>query len=70
MVALHRRPTPLCDDPHAFSKLLHELFSKRRKQLGAILGRKTPLPDGVEPTMRPEVLTLGQLCELAALRRV
>lgn len=69
VVALHRRRAPLCDDPHAFSKLLHEVFSKRRKQLGAILGRNTPLPEGVEPTMRPEVLTLAQLCELAALRR-
>ncbi|MFI4860004.1 MAG: ribosomal RNA small subunit methyltransferase A [Phycisphaerales bacterium JB063] len=65
VVVLHRRPTPLCDDPHAFSKLLHTLFSKRRKQLGAILGRDTPLPEGVEPTMRPEVLTLTQLAELA-----
>lgn len=70
VVALHRRDTPVCADPHAFSKLLHELFSKRRKQLGAILGRETPLPDGVEPAMRPEVLTLDQLCELADLRRV
>jgi len=70
VVALHRRATPVCADPHAFSKLLHELFSKRRKQLGAILGRETPLPEGVEPTMRPEVLTLEQLCELAVLRRV
>ncbi|XAM00783.1 rRNA adenine dimethyltransferase family protein [Phycisphaeraceae bacterium D3-23] len=65
VVALHRRPTPVCDDPHVFSKLLHTLFSKRRKQLGAILGRNSPLPQGVEPTMRPEVLTLDQLCELA-----
>ena len=68
VVALHRRPTPVCEDPHAFSKLLHTLFSKRRKQLGAILGRETPLPEGVEPTMRPEVLTLDQLCALAVLR--
>jgi 16S rRNA (adenine1518-N6/adenine1519-N6)-dimethyltransferase len=70
VVALHRRAAPLCDDPHAFSALLHTLFSKRRKQLGAILGRDAELPAGVEPTMRPEVLSLAQLCELAGLRRV
>ena len=71
VVALHRRPEPVCDDPHAFSKLLHTLFSKRRKQLGAILGRgpEVLLPDGVEPTMRPEMLTLEQLCELSVLQR-
>ncbi len=70
VVALHRRAAPLCDDPHAFSAMLHTLFSKRRKQLGAILGRDAELPAGVEPTMRPEVLSLDQLCELAGLRRV
>jgi len=65
VVAMHRRAQPKCDDAHKLGELLHKLFSKRRKQLGAILGRDTELPAGVEITMRPEQLTVEQLCELA-----
>ena len=65
VVAMHRRAEPLCEDARALGDLLHQLFSKRRKQLGSILGRNAVLPAGVEPTMRPEQLTAEQLCELA-----
>jgi 16S rRNA (adenine1518-N6/adenine1519-N6)-dimethyltransferase len=65
VVALHRRATPMCADAKALGALLHTLFSKRRKQLGSILGRDAILPEGVEPNMRPERLTVEQLCELA-----
>ena len=65
VVAMHRRPEPMCDDARALGDLLHKLFSKRRKQLGSILGRDAVLPEGVEPTMRPEALTVEQLCEIA-----
>lgn len=65
VVAMHRRAESLCDDARGLGDLLHRLFSKRRKQLGSILGRDAALPVGVEPTMRPEQLTVQQLCELA-----
>ena len=65
VVAVHRRDQPLCEDARALGDLLHKLFSKRRKQLGSILGRDAMLPVGVEPTMRPERLRVEQLCELA-----
>ena len=65
VVAMHRRDEPLCEDPRALGGLLHQRFSKRRKQLGSILGRDTALPEGVEATMRPEQLTVDQLCEIA-----
>jgi len=70
VVALRRRATPICADPKAFSALLHELFSKRRKQLGAILGRNTPLPEGVDASMRPEQLSVAQLDAIERLRRM
>ncbi|MBX2851620.1 MAG: 16S rRNA (adenine(1518)-N(6)/adenine(1519)-N(6))-dimethyltransferase [Phycisphaeraceae bacterium] len=65
VVAMHRRDRPLCEDARALGELLHKLFSKRRKQLGSILGRDAELPGGVETTMRPEQLSVQQLCELA-----
>jgi len=65
VVAMHRRAQPLCEDARALGALLHKLFSKRRKQLGSSLGRDVVLPDGVEITMRPEQLSVEQLCELA-----
>ena len=65
VVAMHRRAQPLCEDAKALGDLLHQIFSKRRKQLGSILGRDAVLPDGVELTMRPEQLTVEQLCEIA-----
>ena len=64
VVRLRRREQPLTDDPHRLSALLHKLFSQRRKQLGRILGRDTPLPEGIEPTARPEQLSVAQLVAL------
>jgi len=66
VVALSRRDEPLTDDAHAFAAFVHKLFGKRRKQLGAILGRDTPLPPRISPQARPETLGLE---EIAALRR-
>ncbi len=65
VVKLTRRATPLTRDPHKLSALLHTLFSKRRKQIGTTLGRATPLPPGIDATLRPEQLTVEQLVELA-----
>ncbi|MEM1355454.1 MAG: 16S rRNA (adenine(1518)-N(6)/adenine(1519)-N(6))-dimethyltransferase RsmA [Planctomycetota bacterium] len=64
VVAMARRDRPLCDDPHALSRLLQTLFSKRRKQIGSILGRDQVLPPGVSADQRPEQLTVEQLCSL------
>jgi len=67
VVRLRRRGRPLADDLPALAALLHRLFSRRRKQIGTILGRDTPLPPGVDPTRRPESLSVPQLAALAKL---
>jgi len=67
VVYLTRREQPLTDNPQALAKMLHRLFTKRRKQLGAILGRDFTLPENVDFTMRPEQLTVEQLIELSAI---
>jgi 16S rRNA (adenine1518-N6/adenine1519-N6)-dimethyltransferase len=61
MVLLTRRPDPLTRQPRELAAFCHTLFSKRRKQLGAILGRTAPLPDGIDPAQRPESLTPQQI---------
>jgi len=65
VIRLTRRETPLTDDPAGLAALLQRLFTKRRKQIGSILGRETALPDGVDPKMRPEQLSVEQLVDLA-----
>ncbi len=65
VVHLRRRAVPLTDDPAALSAVLQRLFTKRRKQLGSILGRDVALPDGIDPDARPESLSVEQLVGLA-----
>ena len=65
VVRITRRGTPLTDDPKALSALLQKLFTQRRKQLGTILGRDRTLPEGIEPTQRPEQLSVEQLMRLS-----
>jgi 16S rRNA (adenine1518-N6/adenine1519-N6)-dimethyltransferase len=65
VVKLKRRPQPLTPDPRRLARMLHTLFSKRRKQLGSILGRDTKLPEGIDPKARPESLTVEQLIHMA-----
>ena len=48
----------------AFGAFIHTLFSKRRKQLGAILGRNRAWPDGIDPNARPETLAITDLVRL------
>ncbi|MFP4144962.1 MAG: 16S rRNA (adenine(1518)-N(6)/adenine(1519)-N(6))-dimethyltransferase RsmA [Phycisphaeraceae bacterium] len=69
VVRLVRRAEPLTDDPHGLLELLHRLFSRRRKQIGSILGRDAPLPAGASHEQRPEQLSVARLCELAAMQR-
>ena len=64
VVRLVRRDPPLTAKPRALAELLQRLFSRRRKQLGSILGRDRPWPAGVEPAQRPEQLTVAQLIAL------
>ena len=44
-----------------FAKFVTSLFSKRRKQIGSIVGRSIPLPEGVTEDARPSTLTIDQL---------
>lgn len=67
MVVVRRRPDPLTRDGAGLAALCQKVFSKRRKQLGAILGRDHPLPPGVEGTQRPEELTPAQFVQLLEL---
>ena len=65
VVRLRRRDAPLTDDPAKLSQTLQRLFQRRRKQLGSILGRARPLPGGIDPTWRPERLSVEQLIMLS-----
>ena len=67
MLLIRRRAQPLTADTAALRALCERLFATRRKQIGTILGRTAPLPQGVTPTMRPEQLTVEQLIELMSL---
>ncbi len=64
MVSLTRRPEPLAPDVRALAAFVQGLFEKRRKQLGAILGRERAWPAGIQPTDRAEALTVDQLIAL------
>lgn len=67
MVVVRRRSDPLTRDGAGLALLCQRLFSKRRKQLGAILGREQALPPGVSATQRPEELTPEQFVALLEL---
>lgn len=69
MVSIVPLEAPLSDAPQRLAALCRVLFTKRRKQVGTILsgaGMTEALPPGIEPTMRPEQLSVTQLVELAA----
>jgi len=66
VIELVPRAAPLTEDAPAFGELVHTLFSKRRKQIGGVLGRGRGWPEGVTPDMRPEQLTLEQLVALTS----
>ena len=67
MVIVRRRSDPLTRDGAGLTALCQRLFSKRRKQLGAILGRGQALPEGIVSTQRPEELTPEQFVALLEL---
>ena len=65
VVRFHRRDTPLTRDLPTLQRTLHQLFTQRRKQIGSILGRDRRWPTGVDPSARPEQLTVEQIILLA-----
>jgi len=67
VVELTRLDKPRCADPHALARFAQTLFQQRRKQVGSILGRARLYPDSIDPTTRPENLSLEQLAELMAI---
>ena len=69
MVAITPLEQSLTDNPAQLASLCHTLFTQRRKQLGAILGRDFPFPPDIAPTARPESLTIEQLVVLSRLRK-
>ena len=65
MFAIRPRPDHGLDDPGGFARFTTELFTKRRKQLGRILGHNmSSLPTGVTADLRPEALTIEQIVAL------
>jgi 16S rRNA (adenine1518-N6/adenine1519-N6)-dimethyltransferase len=66
MLAIRPRATPRLahGESDAFGAFVHTLFSKRRKQLGAILGRDRIWPPGIDPHSRPESLGVEDLVRL------
>ena len=66
-VAIERIDPPPTHDPIELGRFLQRVFSKRRKQLGSVLGRDGQWPTGIDPSMRPEQLTPQQLLALAAI---
>ncbi len=61
IVRLVRRDKPLTDDVQRLGETVALLFGQRRKQIGTILGRQKPMPNGIDPSARPEQLTVEQL---------
>lgn len=66
MVAMNPREEPAVplSDLDAFGRFVQSIFGKRRKQLGSIVGRSTPLPTSVDPAARPESLSIEQWVSL------
>ena len=53
-----------------FAKFVTSLFSKRRKQIGSIVGRSIQWPEGVTDDVRPSTLTIHQLEALMEVVRI
>lgn len=64
MISIERRPDPLTREPRSLFDFAQRLFEKRRKQLGAIIGRERVWPAGIAPEMRAEQLSPSQFVDL------
>ncbi|MEM7230010.1 MAG: 16S rRNA (adenine(1518)-N(6)/adenine(1519)-N(6))-dimethyltransferase RsmA [Planctomycetota bacterium] len=69
MVSLLPREDRLVEDASAFARFIVMVFSKRRKQLGSIVGRDHEWPDDITPDRRPEQLSVSQLASVWAMAR-
>jgi 16S rRNA (adenine1518-N6/adenine1519-N6)-dimethyltransferase len=65
MVSIARHEDPLTKRPWQLAEFCQQAFSKRRKQLGAVLGRDFPWPEGIRPDQRIEELSVAQAVALA-----
>ncbi|MCW5753921.1 MAG: ribosomal RNA small subunit methyltransferase A [Phycisphaeraceae bacterium] len=66
MVEVRRRGEPLTTDAAGLGVIVQRAFGQRRKQLGSVLGKGVRWPEGIEPTMRAEQLSVGQFVSLTA----
>ncbi len=66
MVAMRPRESPPLSPPElpAFGRFVQQVFGKRRKQLGTILGRDAAALAGIDPQRRPESLTIDEWVRL------
>jgi len=69
MALITRLEHTLTPDLAELATFCHTLFSKRRKQLGAILGRGLAFPSGIDPAHRPENLAPPDLIRLMVAAR-
>lgn len=61
------RPTGV--EYEGLATLCRRLFTQRRKQIGAILGRNRVFPEGIDPSSRPEQLGIADLIRLSECLR-
>jgi 16S rRNA (adenine1518-N6/adenine1519-N6)-dimethyltransferase len=67
MVGMVRRERPLSDlGARRLAEVVQQLFARRRKQLGSVLGREMEFPAGIDRQSRIESLSLEQVLALAA----
>lgn len=64
MISLTRLATPRAEIPR-LAAFCARAFSQRRKQLGSVLGRDFPFPEGFDPRRRAEELSVDELIALA-----
>lgn len=65
MISLTRKPAPLHADPAGLLAFCHAIFEQRRKQLQAVLrGLGKSVPDGVDPQIRAEAMSVAELMAL------
>ncbi len=65
VVRLKRRTPPMTDNTDALRHTLQRLFSQRRKKISTTLGRDQKLPEGVDPSDRPQRLSVEQLVAIS-----
>lgn len=67
MAGVVRRADPLTGDARLLADFCQTAFGRRRKQLGSILGRSFPFPEGITGRERAEELVVERLVELSRL---